>query len=145
MRLSSDQLSSFLPIGPVNVSPAERILTGGLGGALLALGMDRGRGGGTALATLGGLLLVRAVSGHCPAYQAMGGGLRRGRIDRQRAVWREAPRDPALAEVFAGPRPDSMANRGQLPEDHQEDLVEEAVEGTFPASDPPTFTPSHAG
>lgn len=139
MRLSSDQLSSFLPIGPVNVSPAERILTGGIGGALLALGMDRGRPGGTALAALGGLLLVRAVSGHCPAYQALGGGLpRRGRIDRHRAVWREAPRDPALAEVFAGPHPDAEGE-GRLPRDHQEDLVEEAVEGTFPASDPPTF------
>jgi uncharacterized membrane protein len=55
-----------------NVGEAERFASV-LGGGLLALyGMFRGSPGGLLLTALGGGLLYRGLSGHCPLYQAMG-------------------------------------------------------------------------
>jgi uncharacterized membrane protein len=88
----------------VNVGDGER-LASVAGGALLALwGLRRGRPGGLALAALGGILIYRGASGHCPAYGALGidrsdGGPRVGnlgvRIDRRVTV--QAPPERLFA------------------------------------------------
>lgn len=52
----------------INVGSTERLASAVLGGTLLALGL-RGEGIGKALlSVVGGGLLVRGVSGHCPVY-----------------------------------------------------------------------------
>lgn len=60
-----------LPTTFTNVSSLERWLSLAAGGGLLALGFD-GRGPGLASGLLGGYLLYRAATGHCPVYQAVG-------------------------------------------------------------------------
>jgi uncharacterized membrane protein len=60
-----------LPEVRTNVSSAERWLSLVGGGALMTLGFD-GRGPSLLSALLGGTLLYRAASGHCPVYQALG-------------------------------------------------------------------------
>lgn len=56
----------------INVGYNER-LAGAIGGPLLALfGLTRQTPGGLVLAAAGGALFYRSLSGHCPAYQAMG-------------------------------------------------------------------------
>jgi uncharacterized membrane protein len=58
--------------GPVNVGRTERIASGVIGGLLAAYGFRRGGIGGLLVALLGGGLLTRGASGHCPAYSALG-------------------------------------------------------------------------
>ncbi len=56
----------------LNVGTTERWLSL-LGGGVLALrGVARGGGGGLLQALVGGALLYRGVTGHCPAYGALG-------------------------------------------------------------------------
>jgi uncharacterized membrane protein len=55
----------------INVGRTERILSGIAGAALLALGARRWRWLG-ALLPIGGGLLARAVTGHCPVNRAIG-------------------------------------------------------------------------
>jgi uncharacterized membrane protein len=55
-----------------NVGSTERTVSTAVG-ALLALGgLSRRSAGGLALAAIGGGLIYRGVSGHCPVYQAAG-------------------------------------------------------------------------
>lgn len=58
--------------GLTNVGDAERVGSAVLGGALLLYGASRRDLPGAALALLGGILLTRGATGHCPAYAAMG-------------------------------------------------------------------------
>lgn len=60
-----------LPQVRTNVSSAERWVSLVGGGALMALGFD-GRGPSLLSTLLGGGLLYRAATGHCPVYQALG-------------------------------------------------------------------------
>lgn len=144
-------VSDFLPIGPVNVSRPERQWTGGLGGALLLAGLGARHRAGSLMAVAGGILLFRAVTGHCPAYTALGLGQEKGSGQGQmpgrqgRPVpprqpahggWREAPRSSAMAEVLGGPDPAARSTRRRPAAD---DGVQEASEESFPASDPPSF------
>ncbi|WP_162937382.1 YgaP family membrane protein [Indioceanicola profundi] len=162
MSDSRSMISQTLPFGPVNVGPTERIVTGGIGGALLLLGLDRGRAAGTLMALAGGVLLTRAVTGHCPAYQAMGRGHADdefGRFDPGR--YEDFERDDFttaelggrmgggsmrnredVAEVLSGPHPSAQQGRGNVPE---EDDVEQASELSFPASDPPSYMGDRVG
>ncbi|HEU5102298.1 MAG TPA: SRPBCC family protein [Roseiflexaceae bacterium] len=56
----------------INVGYGER-MAGAIGGPLLALyGLTRGTPGGIVLAASGGYLLYRSLTGHCPAYKALG-------------------------------------------------------------------------
>ena len=66
-----------------NIGDVQRVLSAIAGMAFLASGLSRRNWSGAALATVGGSLLYRAVSGYCPAFGAMGidtsGGNRLGR------------------------------------------------------------------
>jgi uncharacterized membrane protein len=56
----------------VNVGQTERQISAIGGGALALYGLTRGSLGGLLLAGVGGALVYRGVTGHCPAYTATG-------------------------------------------------------------------------
>jgi uncharacterized membrane protein len=56
----------------VNVGSTERKLSVAVGSALAVLGLSRRSLGGAALAVGAGGLVYRGLSGHCPAYRAVG-------------------------------------------------------------------------
>jgi uncharacterized membrane protein len=56
----------------VNVGPAERAISGIVGGGLIAAGLTRRSGLGAGLAVLGAGLVQRAVTGRCYLYQSLG-------------------------------------------------------------------------
>ena len=58
--------------GGFNISGAERWGSMAAGAALALYGLTRRRGGGLAVAALGGLLFQRGATGHCHVYQALG-------------------------------------------------------------------------
>src|SRR5437764_202564 len=55
----------------VNSSQNERMLSGVLGGALIGYGLCQRTRAGIGLAALGGALIYRAATGHCPAYELL--------------------------------------------------------------------------
>jgi len=65
-------LSSFLTDTSQNVSNVERVASTIAGGALVTYGLKHGGVAGTVLSVLGGGMLLRGTTGHCPAYDAMG-------------------------------------------------------------------------
>jgi uncharacterized membrane protein len=72
-----------------NVSDNERLITG-IGGALLGLsGIRHGGLGGLLGLAVGGALVARAVTGHCPVYQRMGMDDRERRL-AERHGWQQA-------------------------------------------------------
>ena len=64
-------LATLLNTTP-NVNSAERVASAVAGGALLAYGIKHGGVSGTLLSILGGGMLVRGSTGHCPVYDAIG-------------------------------------------------------------------------
>lgn len=60
----------YLPPTPTNVSDSERIVSLGVGGALLANAVC-GKHLGLLSGLAGGYLLYRAATGHCPGYQML--------------------------------------------------------------------------
>ena len=60
-----------------NVTDPERIASAVGGGALVAYGVQKKSWSGVALAALGGTLLFRGATGHCPVYQSLGINTRR--------------------------------------------------------------------
>lgn len=60
-----------LPTMDVNVGTGERLVSGILGGALVAFGISRKSLLGALLAAVGGEMVFRGVSGHCPLYGAL--------------------------------------------------------------------------
>lgn len=56
----------------VNISDAERLIAGVVGGALAARAVVRPARGNLLLGLLGGVLVYRSASGYCPLYGALG-------------------------------------------------------------------------
>lgn len=112
-----------------NLNPSERTISGVLGVALSAVGL-LGRGSLLRVAgvTAGALLLARAVGGHCGVKAALTGksSLRTGMKDQWQAMRHSVQRTAAQLR----------RDRRSEPEPTEE-AVDESVELTFPASDPP--------
>ena len=115
-----------------NVGTLERWISTLGGGALLAWGLGRDPRRSAlagALALGGAALLARGASGRCPVYGALGRSTAQEGEDRMfRGKW---------------PLPEGarFASSGRT----RRDPEEEASEQSFPASDPPSFTPASVG
>jgi uncharacterized membrane protein len=67
-----------------NVGPTERWASMIAGGALALYGLSRRSLGGGILASIGAGLAYRGITGHCPAYEALGIDTAGGRVDDSR-------------------------------------------------------------
>lgn len=96
----------------INVGSAERIGSFVAGAVLIGRALSRPTSGRIAAAIGGVVLLARAITGHCGVYEKLGIG---GGVEQAMSPRRHRAR--------------------------RRDPVREASEESFPASDPPSWTP----
>lgn len=131
-----------------NVANIERWVSLLGGGALAAWALRERRLSplSGALAVGAATLLFRGATGHCPAYGALGVSTADLQDDWRRPLSgrREgAKRGEGAGKSFRGKWP--FPEGARLVKPGERDAVEEASEGSFPASDPPSFNPTRVG
>lgn len=70
-QIKKNQLARGSAADKVNVGDTERLISAGAGALLAVIGLREGDIPGLCLATFGGALVYRGLSGHCPMYGAL--------------------------------------------------------------------------